>query len=132
MDEIDALADDFKSLDQHELPPIEKGLDDLEKKLKNAINKKKNNVKQDCLDSLNNNKIKVKQLSDLIDKLEKEIQRIDHEGENLERAYRYKDLERDHDLENKIKEELADQKEKLKDLKANRDGLTKAIADLED
>lgn len=45
MDKINALADEFKGLDQHELPPIEKGLDDLEKKLKNAINKKKNNVK---------------------------------------------------------------------------------------
>lgn len=123
MDKIDAIADELKGLDHHELPPIEKGVDDLEKKLKNAINKKKNNVKQDCLDSLNNNKIKVKQLSDIIDKLEKEIARIDHEGENLERLYRYKDLERDHDLENKIKNDLADQKEKLKELKTARDGL---------
>lgn len=59
-DAINALTDGFKGLANHELPPIEKALDDLEKKLKNAINKKKNNVKQDCLDSLNNNKIKVK------------------------------------------------------------------------
>jgi len=29
----------------HELPPIEKGLDDLEKKLKNAANRKKAGVK---------------------------------------------------------------------------------------
>jgi cell division protein FtsB len=84
------------------------------------------------LDAINNDKIKVKQLSDLIDKLEKEIARLDHEEENLERTYRYKDLERDHDLEDKIKKDLEDQKEKLQELKAARDDLVKDIAALED
>lgn len=132
MDKINDLADQFKALDQHELPPVEKGIEDLEKKLKNAIKKKKNNKKQDCLDAINENKIKIKQLSDLIDKLEKEIARIDNEEEALERNYRYKDQERDKDLEDKIKSQLADQKEQLAELKAARDALVKDTAALED
>jgi septal ring factor EnvC (AmiA/AmiB activator) len=68
----------------------------------------------------------------LIDKLEKEIARIDNEEETLERTYRYKDLEREKDLEDKIKKDLVDQKEKLKELKAARDALAKDIADVED
>jgi chromosome segregation ATPase len=128
---LDTLKDGFDSLLNHELPPIEKGLDDLEKKLKNAVNRKKNGVKQDCLDSLNNDKIKLKQLDSILDKIEKEIIRIDDETENLERAYRYKDLERDHNLDDKIKSELKGQNEVLVDLKAARDDLKKTIADLE-
>jgi len=43
--DLDTLKDGLDSLLNHELPPIEKGLDDLEKKLKNAANRKKAGVK---------------------------------------------------------------------------------------
>lgn len=73
-----------------------------------ALSKKKGDLKKACLDGLKDNQVSLEKLTDYLNKLEKEISRIDKESTDFKDAFGYKDLERNTELEAGIKKDLDD------------------------
>jgi hypothetical protein len=59
-------------LEFKDLPPIDRGLSEVERKLRQAQNKKKSDAKDKCLSKLRQDKDESAKLTSLIEKIEKE------------------------------------------------------------
>jgi len=76
-------------------------------KLKKALNRRRNEKKRNYLDSMDKNKINLQKLQEYLDKIEQHIKGLEKDGQHLAHLYNYSDLERDDDVEAKVRKDVS-------------------------
>jgi len=128
---LDQVRDGFSDMQAKGLPPIERGLDEVERKMRQGLSRKKGDVRKQLMDSLKMNKVNLAELGNLIEKLRKEDEKLSKEEEAFRKIYKYDDKERAVDLVLMVVDPLASQLEELARLQRTKDQLKRQVDALE-